>query len=105
MPLLDFDRIGLVAIGLPYILSHFLAWRPGLKSFSLWKTIRLWLSHSGKQLRNRSKLMSHWIRVVRVEDCPPGKATEVIAGEQVVALYNVDGQFYALDGVCPLIEP
>jgi nitrite reductase/ring-hydroxylating ferredoxin subunit len=24
-----------------------------------------------------------------------------MAGEQVVALFNVDGTFYALDGICP----
>ncbi len=26
---------------------------------------------------------------------------EVIVGERVVALFNVEGTFYALDGVCP----
>jgi nitrite reductase (NADH) small subunit len=26
---------------------------------------------------------------------------ELVAGERVVALFNVEGTFYALDGVCP----
>jgi nitrite reductase (NADH) small subunit len=41
-----------------------------------------------------------WIRIAAVEECPPGCAIERVAGEQVVALFNVDGQFHALDGVC-----
>lgn len=45
--------------------------------------------------------MASWARVAAVEDCPPGTALEAVAGDRVVALYNVDGEFYALDGVCP----
>ena len=45
--------------------------------------------------------MTRSIRVAAVDDVPPGTAKEVMAEEQVVALFNVDGQFYALDGVCP----
>jgi nitrite reductase (NADH) small subunit len=26
---------------------------------------------------------------------------ELVAGERIVALFNVDGQFFALDGLCP----
>jgi nitrite reductase/ring-hydroxylating ferredoxin subunit len=43
----------------------------------------------------------HWIRVCAVEDCPPGEARELVAGERIIALYNVAGEFYALDGICP----
>ncbi|NIP68672.1 MAG: Rieske 2Fe-2S domain-containing protein [Planctomycetales bacterium] len=42
-----------------------------------------------------------WTRLADVADCPPGTCLEAIAGERVVALFNVAGQFYALDGVCP----
>jgi nitrite reductase/ring-hydroxylating ferredoxin subunit len=42
-----------------------------------------------------------WIRIANVHDCPPGKAIELVAGDRIVALFNVDGTFYALDGVCP----
>jgi nitrite reductase/ring-hydroxylating ferredoxin subunit len=45
--------------------------------------------------------VSQWIRIADVADCPPGHSLEVVAGENVVALFNVDGQFHALDGVCP----
>ena len=42
-----------------------------------------------------------WHRIAAVADCPPGKCLELVAGDRIVALYNVDGQFFALDGVCP----
>ena len=45
--------------------------------------------------------MSRTIRVAAVSDVPPGSAREVMADDQVVALFNVDGVFYAMDGVCP----
>jgi nitrite reductase (NADH) small subunit len=45
--------------------------------------------------------MDEWIAIAQVAECPPGKAVERIAGGRVVALFNVDGMFYALDGVCP----
>ena len=40
-------------------------------------------------------------RVAAVEDVPPGTGRESIAGGRVVALYNVEGEFHALDGICP----
>ena len=45
--------------------------------------------------------MARRIRVAAVSDVPPGTAKEVMADDQVVALFNVDGTFYAMDGVCP----
>ncbi len=45
--------------------------------------------------------MANWIRIAAVADCPPGSALEAVAGDRIVALFNVDGQFHALDGVCP----
>src|SRR5215467_4498338 len=42
-----------------------------------------------------------WHRLCNTADCPPGNARELVAGERIVALYNVDGRFYALDGICP----
>jgi nitrite reductase/ring-hydroxylating ferredoxin subunit len=30
-----------------------------------------------------------------------GQAQEFVVGERIVALFNVDGTFHALDGVCP----
>ena len=40
-------------------------------------------------------------RVASVNDVPPGSGKEIIAGGRVVALFNVEGTFHALDGVCP----
>jgi len=40
-------------------------------------------------------------KLCAVGDLPPGQSGEFVAGDRVVALYNVDGEFYALDGVCP----
>jgi len=48
-----------------------------------------------------SFMMSHWIRIASLDECPPGSSLERIAADRVVALYNVDGTFHALDGVCP----
>ncbi len=45
--------------------------------------------------------MPNWIPVAAVTDCPPGTGLEVVAGERIVAIYNVAGEFFALDGVCP----
>jgi nitrite reductase (NADH) small subunit len=42
-----------------------------------------------------------WTRIASIRDCPPGTASEHVAGDRIIALYNVDGTFYALDGVCP----
>jgi nitrite reductase/ring-hydroxylating ferredoxin subunit len=45
--------------------------------------------------------MPRSVRVAAVSDVPPGTSKEVLADDQVVALFNVGGTFYALDGVCP----
>ena len=45
--------------------------------------------------------MANWIKVARVVDCPPGECRELIGGDRIVALFNVDGEFHALDGICP----
>ncbi len=45
--------------------------------------------------------MANWTRVARLAECPPGSAIERVAEGRVIALYNVEGTVYALDGVCP----
>jgi len=45
--------------------------------------------------------MPHWIAVATLSECPPGTALEVVAGERIVAVFNVEGTIYAVDGVCP----
>ena len=45
--------------------------------------------------------MSNWIRVAAEDELPAGSCGEYVAGERVIALFNVDGKFFALDGICP----
>jgi nitrite reductase (NADH) small subunit len=45
--------------------------------------------------------MSKWVRVAASEELAPGTCGEYVAGDRVVALFNVDGNYYALDGICP----
>jgi nitrite reductase (NADH) small subunit len=42
-----------------------------------------------------------WTRIASIHDCPPGKSLELVAGDRIVALFNVEGTLYAIDGVCP----
>jgi nitrite reductase (NADH) small subunit len=46
-------------------------------------------------------IAGRWVVVAMMADCPSGSARECMADDRVVALYNVDGQLYALDGICP----
>lgn len=41
-----------------------------------------------------------WKRVACVSDIPPGNMRAVTIGNHEVALYNVDGTFFATDNVC-----
>jgi len=45
--------------------------------------------------------LPHWVRIADVGDCPPGASIEAVADERVIAVFNVDGSFFAIDGVCP----
>lgn len=45
--------------------------------------------------------MTHWIRVAEVSDCPPGAARELVVEDKIVALFNIDGELVAVDGICP----
>lgn len=45
--------------------------------------------------------MAQWHKFATRGDVPPGTARELTAGGRVVALFNIDGTFYALDGICP----
>jgi nitrite reductase/ring-hydroxylating ferredoxin subunit len=42
-----------------------------------------------------------WFPLCKTAACPPGSVRELVAGERIVAIFNVDGQFHALDGICP----
>ena len=45
--------------------------------------------------------MSQWIRVAAAGELEPGACGEYVASDRIVALFNVGGRFYALDGICP----
>ena len=45
--------------------------------------------------------MPQWIRVASLAELPPGACGEFVAGERIVAVFNVDGTLHALDGICP----
>lgn len=45
--------------------------------------------------------MGHWVYACEASDCPPGTLTELVVGETIVALCNVDGTFHAMEGTCP----
>ena len=42
-----------------------------------------------------------FVTVARVRDIAPGSAKAVMIGNREIALFNVDGTFYALDNTCP----
>lgn len=48
-----------------------------------------------------ASFMPNFQRALALADCPVGSSREVVVGERIVALYNVDGAIHALDGVCP----
>ena len=46
-------------------------------------------------------MSDEFVTVARVADVAPGTAKAVVVGEREIALFNVDGTFYALDNTCP----
>ena len=45
--------------------------------------------------------MPGWTRIAQVTELPVGASKECIAEDRVIALFNVRGDIFALDGVCP----
>jgi nitrite reductase (NADH) small subunit len=45
--------------------------------------------------------MAKWTRIAATEECPPGSGCERVVEGRVIALFNVDGTYFALDGICP----
>lgn len=44
--------------------------------------------------------MSDWKPIANAAELPPGSTMELVVDDRIVALFNVDGKFHALDGVC-----
>jgi nitrite reductase (NADH) small subunit len=45
--------------------------------------------------------MSEWHKVAALGDVTPGTARELTAAGRVIALFNVGGTYFAMDGICP----
>lgn len=44
--------------------------------------------------------MNQRIRVAIANDIPAGTGVEITVEGRIIALFNVDGTFYAIDGIC-----
>lgn len=44
--------------------------------------------------------MSDWHKLTTIIDVPPGTGREFTVAGRIVALFNLDGHFHALDGLC-----
>ncbi len=40
------------------------------------------------------------IRIASIHDVPEGTGKEFVAGSRIVALFNLNGQLHAIDGIC-----
>lgn len=45
--------------------------------------------------------MADWLPIAAASECPPGTSLERVVGNRIVALANVDGDWHAIDGLCP----
>ena len=45
--------------------------------------------------------MRKLVRVAAVAEIPPGRAKACIVGGREIAVFNVEGAFYAIDNTCP----
>jgi nitrite reductase (NADH) small subunit len=45
--------------------------------------------------------MADYVKVANTSDLPPGQGMTVEINGQPVALFNCNGEFFALDGTCP----
>ncbi|MFQ5662261.1 MAG: Rieske (2Fe-2S) protein [Terriglobia bacterium] len=48
--------------------------------------------------------MAEWVKVADVAQIPPSAAKRVEVRGLTIALFNLDGQFYALEDTCPRDE-
>ncbi|HZO93992.1 MAG TPA: Rieske 2Fe-2S domain-containing protein [Candidatus Baltobacteraceae bacterium] len=46
-------------------------------------------------------MADEFVTVAHVGDIAPGTGKAFVVGEREIALFNVDGTFYALDNTCP----
>jgi len=44
--------------------------------------------------------MAEFVKVAQVSDLQPGAGKVVMVKDRAIALFNVDGTFYAIDNIC-----
>lgn len=44
--------------------------------------------------------MSDWVTVTRADDVPAGAGASVLVDGRTIAVFNVEGTLYAIEGVC-----
>jgi nitrite reductase/ring-hydroxylating ferredoxin subunit len=44
--------------------------------------------------------MTRKVTLLAAKNLPPGEAAEVVADGQIFAVYNIDGAFRVIDGIC-----
>ncbi len=45
--------------------------------------------------------MSEWVRITTLNELPPGSSREFEYEGRIIALFHLDEQIYAIDGICP----
>ncbi len=45
--------------------------------------------------------MARFVKVAKVHEIPAGQGKQVMAHDKPMALFNVDGTFYAINQICP----
>jgi nitrite reductase (NADH) small subunit len=41
------------------------------------------------------------IPLCQTAEVPPGTGRECVVGDRIIAVFNIDGNFVAIDGICP----
>lgn len=55
-------------------------------------------------LRQRARIVDGKAYVGKIEEIPPGKAKAIVLEKFRIAVFNVDGHFYAVKDACPHAE-
>jgi nitrite reductase (NADH) small subunit len=63
----------------------------------------LWVAHLAcrSYQKKRISVLTDFVTVARVEDIPPGTGRTIEVHGVWIALFNVQGSFYAIDNTCP----
>jgi 3-phenylpropionate/trans-cinnamate dioxygenase ferredoxin subunit len=48
--------------------------------------------------------VTEWVTIARTEDIPPGHAARIEIDGRPIAIFNVDGEFFAVDDTCSHAE-